>query len=112
VPLQDRRDYQEWIARRLEQEAHFREDDEKGKEVTKCQDCGIPVGEREFIGESCIECLAYEFGGVYTHGRIADGIRGIIAALASPASAQALVMHGLDRIDDLLSDVEDLTDAT
>ncbi|HEX2071179.1 MAG TPA: hypothetical protein VHF90_05975 [Thermoleophilaceae bacterium] len=112
MPLQDRPDYKEWIARRLEQEAHFREGDEKEKEVTKCDGCGIPVSKREFIGERCIECLAFEFGGVYTHGRIADGIRAIMAALNSPESARALVMHGLDRLGDLLSDLEHLRDAT
>lgn len=112
MPLQDRPDYQEWIARRLEQDAHFRKDDKRRKEVTRCDGCGIPVGDREFIGERCIECLAYEFGCEYTHGRIADGIREIMAALATPESARGLVMHSLDRLDDLLSDVEHLPDAT
>ncbi len=111
MSVQDRPDYQEWLARRLAQEAHFRGHHEK-EEVTICDGCGIAVGEREFIGERCIECLAYEFGCAYTHGRIADGIRGISAALATPQTAQALVMHGLDRVNDLLSDVEHLTDAT
>jgi hypothetical protein len=112
VALQDRTDYQEWLARRIEQDERLRDDDEKGKEVTRCDRCGIPVGEREFIGRHCIECLAYDFGGAYTHARIAESIRGIIAALGTPESARALVMHSLDRMDDLLSDVEDLTDAT
>lgn len=112
MALQERPDYQEWLARRLEQDERLRDDDEKGKEVTRCEGCGIPAGERQLIGHHCIECLAYAFGAAYTHGRIADSLRGIVAALATPETAQALVMHGLDRMDDLMSDLEDLTGAT
>lgn len=112
MALQKRSDYQEWLARRLEQDERLRDDDEKGKEVTKCEDCHIPADERQLIGHHCIECLAYDFGGAWTHARIAESIRGMIAALATPETAQALVMHALDRMDDLMSDVEDLTGAT
>lgn len=101
-----------WLARRLEQDDRLRDDDDKGKEVTKCEDCHIPADECQLIGHHCIECLAFGFGAAFTHGRIAESIRGIIAALATPETAQALVMHGLNRIDDLMSDVEDLTGAT
>ncbi len=112
MALQERPDYQEWLARRLARDERLRDDDEKGKEVTKCEGCGIPAGERQLIGRYCIECLAYDFGAAFTHARIAQGIRGFVKALDTPETAQALVMHAIDRMDDLLSDVDDWTGAT
>lgn len=79
MPLQDRAEFRAWLVRR---EAEDR-DAGRGGPADGCAHCGATADEQELHGESCIVCLAEQFGIESTEERIAALVRAFIAAAVS-----------------------------
>lgn len=106
MPLQDRQEFQEWIAARQRRESAVHVP--RG-ERTKCTGCGIGADEQKLIGAYCIECLAFNYGAESVERQLARICQVVAKTLvgSSPEDAHRLVGHILHRMDNVLEDLED-----
>lgn len=105
MPLQDRQDFTDWIARRRE---HDRRLDPDREDTTTCTGCGLTADQQRIVGDLCIECLAVAFGAEHTERRIARVAQAFATTLvaADPHACHRLVAHVLDHMEDALANQE------
>lgn len=83
MPLQDRAEYRAWLARRDAEDGRAG----RGGNAEECAHCGIGADEQELHGESCIVCLAEQFGIDSTEERIAALVRRFVLAATGDQEA-------------------------
>lgn len=100
MPLQDRAEFRAWLARR---EAEDR-DAGRGGPADVCAHCGTTADQEELHGESCIVCLAEQFGIESTEERIAGLVRAFIALAVNepPDGFVRLFQNGLWALDEVI----------
>lgn len=105
MPLQDRQEFQDWIAdyQQREREVHGRDSDR-----ATCTACGLTADDQQIVGNHCVECLAFDYGVEHTERRVSRIGQAIATTLvaADPHGAHRLVQHFLDRMEDVLDDLQ------
>jgi hypothetical protein len=77
VPLQDRAEFREWLARRDEEDRALGRGEE---DAASCTHCGVGRAEQAFHRDACLVCLAEQFGVESTEERIAGVVRTFVLA--------------------------------
>jgi hypothetical protein len=83
VPLQDRAEYRAWLARRDAEDRRAG----RGGNAEECAHCGVGADEHALHGESCVVCLAEQFGIDSTEERIAGLVRSFVLVAAGDQRA-------------------------
>lgn len=105
VPLHDRQEFNDWIARREAREIRIHGEP---NDPTICIGCDQTAEEQTIRGGYCLECLAFDYGAASTSRRIArvtERIAGTFARGATNTSTR-LVEAILERLEDALDDFD------